>query len=85
MQNRCAMRQELELQSFQRWIASSCLGGRGWVYHGELRCHSRLASQNRSTTKSSYGRITSGMTSFALGVLKVLSFPNFLITAGMRL
>ena len=60
MQNRCATRKELELQSFQRWIASSCPGGRGWVYHGELRCHSRLASQNRSTTKSSYGRITSG-------------------------
>lgn len=57
MQNRCATRKELELQSFQRWIASSCPGGRGWVYHGELRCHSRLASQNRSTTKSSYGRI----------------------------
>src|SRR5262249_34879522 len=56
-QNRCATRKELELQSFQRWIASSCPGGRGWVYHGELRCHSRLASQNRSTTKSSYGRI----------------------------
>lgn len=58
MQNRCATRKELELQSFQRWIASSCPGGRGWVYHGELRCHSRLASQNRSTTKSSYGRIS---------------------------
>ncbi len=63
MQNRCAMRKELELQSFQRWIASSCPDGRGWVYHGELRCHSRLASQNRSTTKSSYGRISVSVSS----------------------